>query len=175
MGACKITTEVLVEYLHCKYKAYLILSGVICEPSPYERWLQRTEDQYAAAARSVLVRDNSYPSAIQSLTSDDLKQGSVFVVHSRIQQEHFDFLFDAIQQVPGASQLGTFHYAPVLFSNRSSGENPKLRLCCEGLILAQLQLIYPHTGILVSGAAYRFGTVVDIKLRLSLTISPRIY
>jgi hypothetical protein len=49
----------------------------------------------------------------------------------------------------------------VLFSNRSSGESQKLRLCCDGLVLEQLQLLHPHTGILVSGDAYRFQTIED--------------
>jgi hypothetical protein len=32
----KITEEVLTAYLHCKYKAYLLLTGVVQEPSEYE-------------------------------------------------------------------------------------------------------------------------------------------
>ena len=33
----KITDEVFTEYLHCKYMAYLILTGVVREPSDYEQ------------------------------------------------------------------------------------------------------------------------------------------
>ena len=54
--------------------------------------------------------------------------------------------------------LGLFHYVPVLFSSRSSNESEKLRLSCEGLVLEQLQLVYPRTGILVSGSAHRLQT-----------------
>jgi len=32
----KITEEVLTAYLHCKYKAYLLLTGGVQEPSEYE-------------------------------------------------------------------------------------------------------------------------------------------
>ena len=158
MSDSKITTEVLVEYLRCKYKAYLILTGIVPEPSPYEQWEHRNEQCYAVAARSVLVRENSCLDTVQSLTHEHLKQGSAFVVNSHIQQEHFAFSFDALQRVPGASRLGLFHYVPVLFSNRSSNESEKLRLSCEGLVLEQLQLVYPRTGILVSGSAHRLQT-----------------
>jgi predicted RecB family nuclease len=166
MSAYKIATEVLGEYLHCKYKAYLILTGVVSERSEYEHWLQRNEEQYGAAARSILVRDNSHLLAVQSLTSEHLIQNPAFIVDSHIQREHFTYYCDALQRVPGASQLGSFHYAPVLFSNnKSSRENQKLRLCCNGLILEQLQQLYPRTGMLVSGAAYKSRTVDLITQR----------
>ena len=51
----KITEEVLTEYLHCKYKAYLILTGVVREPSDHEQWLHRHEQEYTAAATRVLL------------------------------------------------------------------------------------------------------------------------
>ena len=165
MSTEKITTEVLAEYLHCKYKAYLILTGVVSERSEYEHWLQRNEEQYAAAARSILVRDNSHQIAIQSLTSEHLRRGSAFIIDSHIQREHFAYSFDALQRVPGASQLGPFHYVPVLFSNRFSSESQKLRLCCEGLILKQLQQLYPRIGVMVSGGAYKLRTVDLIRPR----------
>jgi predicted RecB family nuclease len=164
MSTCRITTEVLIEYLRCKYKAYLILTGIVAESSPYEHWEHRNEECYAVAAHPVVVRDNSRLNAIESLTQEHLKQGFAFVIDSKVQQEHFAFSFDALQRVPGASQLGLFHYVPVLFSNRSSGESQKLRLCCDGFVLEQLQLLYPHTGILVSGDAYRFQTI-DLTAR----------
>jgi predicted RecB family nuclease len=159
VSACKITTEVLAEYLQCRYKAYLILTGVACEPSPYEHWLSRDEDKYAAAGRSALVRDHSCLNDIRSLATKHLKQGPSYVVQADVQQEDFAFSFDALQRVQGASQLGVFHYVPVLFSSRSTGERQKLRLSCAGLILEQLQRVYPPTGILVSGRAYKFRTV----------------
>jgi hypothetical protein len=96
MSAYKITTEVLAEYLHCKYKAYLILTGVVSERSEYEHWLKRNEEQYGAAARSILVRGNSHLIAIQSLTSEHLIQGPAFIVDSHIQREHFAYYFDAL-------------------------------------------------------------------------------
>jgi hypothetical protein len=45
----KITEEVLTAYLHCKYKAYLLLTGVVQESSEDEQWLQRHDQEYIAA------------------------------------------------------------------------------------------------------------------------------
>ncbi len=52
----KITDEVFTEYLHCKYKACLILTGVVRDPSDYEQWLRRPEEEYTAAATRALLR-----------------------------------------------------------------------------------------------------------------------
>ena len=51
----KITEEVLTAYLHCKSQAYLLLTGVVQEPSEYEQWLQRHDQEYIAAATRVLL------------------------------------------------------------------------------------------------------------------------
>jgi predicted RecB family nuclease len=164
----KITPEVLAAYLNCKYKAYLILSGVVLERSAHEQWLHCNEEQYANAAARALVRDNPNLIAVQSLSREHLKQGTAFIIRSQVEQEHFAFSFHALQRVPGASALGSFHYVPVLFSNTSGSvsETQKLMLCCEGLILEQLQLICPEKGILVSGDAYKCRTIDLERQRL---------
>jgi hypothetical protein len=78
----QITDEVFAEYLHCKYKAYLILTGVVREPSDYEQWLRRHEAEYMAAATRALL-DRGEAHVIPSKTpiaSWDLKQGITTVL-----------------------------------------------------------------------------------------------
>ncbi len=164
----KITNEVLTEYLNCKYKAYLILKGVGPEPSAYERWLKKNEEQYAGAAtRALLDRENSCAIVTKLLeTSLHLRQGIGLVIGAQAESESLPFSFHALQRVPGASALGPFHYVPVLFSNTgASSDAQKLALSCESLILERLQQVRPRNGILVSGDAYKSRSV-DLDERL---------
>ena len=113
----QITDEVFTEYLHCKYKAYLILTGNVRKPSDYEQWLRRPEEEYTAAAtRALLARDDaSFMPSQTSITRENLTQGIPTVIGTHVEDESFAFAFHALQRVPGASSVGPFDYVPVLF------------------------------------------------------------
>ena len=117
MDNVKITEEVLTAYLHCKYKAYLLLTDVVREPSAYEQWLQRHQQEYTVAATRVLLAraEASCMSSHTPLTSEDLQQGFTTILGARVEDASCAFAFHALQRVPGASFLGSFHYVPVLF------------------------------------------------------------
>lgn len=162
----KITNEVFTEYLHCKYKAYLILTVVVQELSHYEQWLRRHEEEYTAAAtRALLDREEAYCIPSKTPIADwDLRQGITTVIGAYVEDESFAFGFDALRQVPGASSLGPFHYVPVVFcaAGQSVSETQKLRLACCALVLERLQHVCPPSGIFVCGDAYKFRSV-DLK------------
>jgi len=117
IDSMKITEEVLTAYLHCKYKAYLLLTDVVREPSAYEQWLHRHQQEYTVAATRVLL-DREEASCISShtpLTSEYLQQGFATILGAHVEDASCAFAFHALQRVPGASFLGSFHYVPVLF------------------------------------------------------------
>ncbi len=154
----KITEEVLTEYLHCKYKAYLILTGVVREPSDHEQWLHRHEQEYTAAATRVLLEreDASCIPSNTPLTSEHLTQGIATIVGARVEDASCAFAFHALQRVPGASVLGPFHYVPVFLCGPgpSASEAQKLLLACGTLLLERLQHVRSPSGIVVCGNAY---------------------
>jgi len=154
----KITEEVLTEYLHCKYKAYLILTGAVREPSDHEQWLHRHEQEYTAAATRVLLEreDASCIPSTTPLTSEHLTQGIATIVGARMEDASYAFAFHALQRVPGASVLGPFHYVPVLLCGPgpSASEAQKLLLACGTLLLERLQHVRSPSGIVVCGNAY---------------------
>ena len=82
----KITEEVLTAYLHCKYKAYLLLTDVVQEPSEYEQWLQRHDQDIAAATRVLLEREEALclPSHTP-LTSEHLTQGLTTILGAHVE------------------------------------------------------------------------------------------
>jgi len=159
----KITDEAFTEYLHCKYMAYLILTGVVREPSDYEQWLRRPEEEYTAAVtRALLDREEAYfiPSKMP-ITREALTQGITTVIGTHVEDESFAFAFHALQRVPGASSLGPFHYVPVLFcgTGQSVSETQKLLLACGALVLERLQHVRPPSGIVICGDAYKSRSV----------------
>jgi predicted RecB family nuclease len=154
----KITEEVLTAYLHCKYKAYLLLTGVVQEPSEYEQWLQRHDQEYTAAATRVLQEREEalcLPSHTP-LTSEHLTQGLTTILGAHVEDASCAFAFHALQRVPGASSVGSFHYVPVLFGGTGQAvrETQKLLLACGTLVLERLQHVRPPSGIVIGGDAY---------------------
>jgi predicted RecB family nuclease len=155
----KITEEVLTAYLHCKYKAYLLLTGVVQEPSEYEQWLQRHDQAYIAAATRVLLEREEalcLPSHTP-LTSEHLTQGLTTILGAHVEDASCAFAFHALHRVPGASSLGPFHYVPVLFCGTGQAvcEPQKLLLACGTLVLERLQHVRPPSGIVIGGDAYK--------------------
>jgi len=93
----KITEEVLTAYLHCKYKAYLLLTGVVQEPSEYEQWLQRHDQEYIAAATRVLLEREEalcLPSHTP-LTSEHLTQGLTTILGAHVEDASCALAFHA--------------------------------------------------------------------------------
>ena len=155
----KITEEVLTAYLHCKYKAYLLLTGVVQEPSEYEQWLHSHDQEYTAAATRVLL-DREEASCLPShtpLTSEHLTQGLTTILGAHVEDASCAFAFHALQRVPGASSVGPFHYVPVLFcgTGQSVSETQKLLLAGGTLVLERLQHVRPPSGIVICGDAYK--------------------
>jgi predicted RecB family nuclease len=161
----KITDEVIIAYLHCKYKAHLILTGVAREPSDHERWLRSFETKYIEAATKSLLDRESHgctPSNREPATRNSLAQGETIILGPRVEEDSLLFAFDALQRVAGASSLGPFHYVPVMFcgTGRSVGKMQKVLLACGALILEKLQRVRPAYGIIIHGHSYKIRKVI---------------
>src|SRR5271170_8517811 len=64
----KLTAEVILAYISCKYKAYLMLSGTFQAPGPYEEWFRVQDVEYRSRCiRAINDRTNkSLPSCNRS-------------------------------------------------------------------------------------------------------------
>jgi predicted RecB family nuclease len=141
------------------YKAYLLLTGVVREPSEYEQWLHRHDQEYTAAATRVLLarEEASCLPSNTPLTSEHLTQGITTILGAHVEDASCAFAFHALQRVPGASSVGPFHYVPVLFcgTGQSVSETQKLLLASDTLVLERLQHVRPPSGIVICGDAYK--------------------
>ena len=152
--ATKITNLVIEAYLKCRYKGHLRMMGELGEPSEYELLLKKRRDVIHTAATAKLIGlhgENEVPTGLQ-LTAAVLRQAKPLLLDVTMENEEETVHFDALLRVAGPSQLGDFHYIPVLFheSERPSRELQSL-LGLYGLILGAIQGKEPNRGILIHG------------------------
>ena len=87
-----------------------------------------------------------------TVTPAVLKRGAPLVLDATIEDERLTLRFDALQRVPGPSQLGDFHYIPVLFHDAERPSHvPRSLLALYGVILGTLQGRAPAYGLLIHG------------------------
>jgi len=148
--AAKITRDILEGYLHCKFKGHLKLTSEQGIKSDYEALLteRRAEIRHAAIDK-ILARHagKEMPTNIR-LTTSALKQGALFLFDVVLEDDLVSLAYDGLTRVDGPSNLGDFHYIPMLFyEGNHVRKEQKLLLELYGLFLSRLQGRSPDTGI----------------------------
>ena len=140
--SAKITIDILESYPQCKYKCYLQLLGEQGPPSAYEQLMRDTRHCLRLAARDALLSQYGASENVchHAATTTLLAQGAPLLWDATLEDERLSVRFDALQRVPGPSQLGDFHYIPVFVHEAERPSQPQyslLELC--GGILGPLQ------------------------------------
>jgi hypothetical protein len=115
--ATKITREVIEAQLNCKYKSRLLLSGQHGVSTEYELLRREARTRIAligSANLAALAKNGEVPRDVV-LTRELLKGGAPLILRAAVEDERFSIIIDGLQKVAGASDLGSFHYVPVLF------------------------------------------------------------
>jgi predicted RecB family nuclease len=87
-----------------------------------------------------------------SISRSDLRQGAPFVLGAEIRDDTFQIQFDALKRVEGHSDLGPFHYVPVLFSeSRNVHRWHRLLLASLGALIGRVQKRTPSRGVIYQG------------------------
>jgi predicted RecB family nuclease len=149
-----ISLEILDAYLSCKYMAHLRLAGRQGIKSDYDAML--IESSRALKIKAVeKIHDQYSEHALAkgiALTRLALSKGSAFVLDADLQDEHFSIHFDGLKRVDGRSDLGYFHYVPVLFHERRQiHKAQRVLLEVLGLLLSRIQGKSPSSGIIYHG------------------------
>jgi predicted RecB family nuclease len=160
----KITNEVLEAYLNCKTKGYLKLVGEVGIQSDYE-------------AMTTVTRRASWETALARLfsrfgeggvfrgapaTAATLKQGAPLLVDAVLEDDGISICLDAVTRTDGASNLGNYHYLPVLHNHGNNvGRPQKLLLALFGFVVARVQGLRPAIGLVVRSAE---GRVTKVRL-----------
>src|SRR5689334_8896894 len=115
--ATKIALDVLENYLNCKYKSYIRFMGQEGTKSDYE-CLQldlRRKLKFKAVAK-INSRYSEHEIAHRvTLNVSSLSKGASFIFDTHLHDSIFSVRFDGLKKIQGRSQLGEFHYIPVLF------------------------------------------------------------
>jgi predicted RecB family nuclease len=156
--AMKITKNVLESYLYCRYKGHLKLGEQQGTPSDYELLLAASrEDVRRRAINSILAHHlGERVEQNVALTLATLERGAAYLLHATLEDDTAFLTFDALKRVAGHSQLGDFHYIPVLFSaERQIPRGQRVLLDVYGLLLARCQGRTPDSGIIWHGRECR--------------------
>ncbi len=146
----RITDTVFRDYLTCKLKAFLTLKGESGTRHEYMTVLDEVQQGYRAlAAAALLNKLNLEPAAVEGAS---IGAGSPLILDCRIVHDPFEFHFDALRRVKGKSDLGGFHYEPILFlTERTIAEDRKRLLAFGGFVLEKAQGVSPTSGGIVYG------------------------
>jgi hypothetical protein len=154
----KITLDVLRGYLNCRYLAHLLLGGQAGVKSEYEIVRSELEQAVRLKVMDRLRSKYSDQSLVTGVVLDRsiLSKGAAFVLDGQLSSDRFSIRFDGLKRVKGPSNLGDFHYVPLMFCGTRHIRKPqRLLLEVMGLCLSRIQGIAPSTGIIYSVVAMK--------------------
>jgi len=147
----KITREVLENYLHCKTKAFLTLTGEFgIKKSDYEAWRleevtrkkDSVGDNFVAHYRDRKVEEDVL------LTAPDMTNLADVILRARFENEQFSLSFDGlVKNERSATQSGNPTYVPVLFEEGKVRALQKTMLGLLALVVSEVQETQPTFGL----------------------------
>jgi predicted RecB family nuclease len=150
----RITRDIIESYLCCKYKGHLKLAGQQGTKSDYELLLSESGEELRKRATDGILARYSADGAERNifLTTGALKRGAAFLLNVALEDDALSVAFDGLVRVRGASRLGDFHYAPVLFAEGRRVRNPQRALLeVYATLLAPFQGRRPASGVVWHG------------------------
>jgi len=153
--ATAITIEILEAFLNCKFKAQLRLNGQQGTKSDYEGGLSelRADVRLKAIQKIRFQQSGNTPTNGIVLNRATLSDGVPFLINADLFADRLSIHFDGLKKVDGDSDLGDFHYVPILFYEGHKIRKPQ-RLLLEVLsfLLARVQGKHPSIGIIYHGS-----------------------
>ena len=150
----KITRDVIESYLNCKYKGNLKLNSQQGTKSDYEILLTEIRAEVRFAAINWILTHHAGEEIPRNipLTASALKQGASFLLDATLEDGLVSLHFDGLKKVAGPSELGDYHYVPMIFQEgHRIGGTHRLLLEFHGLLLSRIQGRTPAHGIIWHG------------------------
>ena len=148
--------------LLCPYKVHLRLSGIEGMSTEYALLGRAIDETYRTTAQRRLARVPEHMTCddCRPHRFSDLNSGPAFLFNVEIEVERLTSKIDAVRKADGRSQLGHFHYQPLLFCRDPRvGEAHKLQLAYRALVLGKAQGRTPERGTIVYGPAPNTSTI----------------
>ena len=156
-----IGPDVLPSYVHCRFKAYLKLSSQVGVQCAYEAALAelRAEAKQRAIGKLEAAAGSPIATSI-GLTQPTLCLGHSAIIDGQLTVEGISVRVDGLRKVAGRSQLGDFHYEPLLFYEGPGAREPqRVLLSAIALLVSRLQGRVPDRGVIYQGSDAAASTV----------------
>lgn len=173
--AARITGDVLESYLKCRYKAHLKLAGLDGVETDYEHLLVSLRHTVTRNAINKILALSPVGDVVQNicLTTAALRKGPLFILNPNMDDDLISIRFDGLKRLAGPSQLGDFHYIPILFYEGAQvHKEQRMLLETYALVLSRLQGRHPEKGVIWHGRDCRTTT---IRLNLDLRNTERLF
>jgi predicted RecB family nuclease len=138
----KITKDVLEAYLHCKLKGHLKLSGQSGVTADFEVVQSEARQAVRANAIAAIQANHGRNDVLFGvrLAVGALRSGPRFVFDATFENDLFSLVWDGLKRVDGPSNLGRFHYIPMLFhEGHKATRAHRLQLEIANRLLGMLQ------------------------------------
>jgi predicted RecB family nuclease len=149
----KVTRENIESFLICQYKSQLELMEERGIASDYELMQKEARIRVRKDATGKLVHDKG-KDFLQGVvgTFELLARGTSLLLNVTYEDNQLKIFFDGLQKADGPSQLGDFHYIPILIHEAERpGKQQKALLELLAVILASVQGKEPRWGIIIHG------------------------
>ncbi len=150
-----ITLDILSAHLICRFKAHLRFNGQQGTKSDYETaLLDSRNDLKLNVLHKIVAKESEHALTTNvALTRHVLSQGVPLIIDADLSDERLHVHFDGLKRVNGASDLGDFHYLPIMFyEGRTIRKPQRILLEALGLLLAGVQGRRPNAGIIYHGS-----------------------
>ena len=150
----QVTREIVESYLRCRRKGYLKLQGENGDKSEYDLLLTevRNEMETVLPARLHNQLTVGESPGVVLLTPQLMRRGVETLCNCVIEDAFLSLSVDALKRVPGDSELGAFHYVPVVCCPEERIRRLSISLLqVYALLLGRLQGHCPGTGYVVFG------------------------
>lgn len=165
----KVTKDILESYLNCKTKAQLKLAGERGIKSDYEGMILELKAEVSLKAIEKILSNHAEEDVAKhiSLTMEALSKGPAYILDATFEDAHFSLSYEGLKKIDGSSNLGDFHYVPMLFhAGGRIGKEQRRLLEIYGLLLSRIQGRMPTGGILWWGSecqSKRIQSNVDLR------------
>ncbi|WP_017313984.1 IS66 family transposase [Mastigocladopsis repens] len=144
-----ITSQILVAYAHCPYKAFLIMSAKQSgELHEYEQIIEQKKYKIKTKYIDMLQKEIQN---IQPYDQKHINNGIDCLINAQLKAGILIANCSILKKVSYESALGKFSYEPIIFlGTHQINEIAKLELFFIGYVLAQVQGCLPKTGKIIT-------------------------
>jgi predicted RecB family nuclease len=158
----KITFAAIEGYLQCPLKGYLKLCGEAGAASEFEQMLLEQRGDIRLDLTDDLLSKHSSECVDRCAQLDValLKRRKRLILDAVMDDETFLLRFDGLLRVDGSSELGRFHYVPlVILESRTIKKCHRTLLALHALVIGRLQGRRPAFGFICNGKACQLQKV----------------